>query len=369
MCELKIPFVSFLPMEYELNKELHAAFERVFKASWYIDGNEDKTFEEKFASYIGVKHCIGCGNGLDSLMLSLKALGIGAGDEVIVPSNTYIATALAVTYTGATPVFVEPDINTFNINPLNIEEKITSKTKAIMPVHLYGQPCEMEPIIDIANKYNLVIVEDCAQAHGATYKGKKIGSFSTVAGFSFYPGKNLGALGDAGAVVTDNDEIAEKVRALGNYGSDYKYHHIYQGNNSRLDELQAAFLSVKLPHLDRMNRDRQRTAQRYLSEIKNSQIILPKIIDDVEHVWHVFAIRCKRRNELEQYLNDNGIGTNKHYPIPIHLQKAYAELGFKKGDFPIAEEISATQLSLPIYYGMTDEQITYVIEKINKFKL
>lgn len=369
VCKLKVPFVSFLPMEHELNTELYVAFEKVFKASWYIGGNEDKTFEEKFASYIGVKYCIGCGNGLDSLMLSLKALGIGAGDEVIVPSNTYIATALAVTYTGATPVFAEPDINTFNINPLNIEEKITSKTKAIMPVHLYGQPCEMDPIINIANKYNLAIVEDCAQAHGATYKGKKIGSFSTVAGFSFYPGKNLGALGDAGAVVTDNDEIAEKVRALGNYGSDYKYHHIYQGNNSRLDELQAAFLSVKLPHLDRMNKNRQKTAQRYLSEIKNPQIILPKIIDDVEHVWHVFAIRCKRRNELEQYLNDNEIGTNKHYPIPIHLQRAYAGLGFKKGDFPIAEEISATQLSLPIYYGMTDEQITYVIEKINSFGL
>lgn len=369
MCKLKVPFVSFLPMEHELNKELCTAFERVFGSSWYIGGKEDEFFEKNFASYIGTEYCIGCGNGLDSLMLSLKALGIGFGDEVIVPSNTYIATTLAVTYTGAIPIFVEPDINTFNINPLNIEEKITKKTKAIMPVHLYGQPCEMDSIMEIANKYNLFIVEDCAQAHGATYKNKKIGSFSNIAGFSFYPGKNLGALGDAGAVVTNNKKFAEKVRALGNYGSDYKYHHIYQGHNSRLDELQAAFLNVKLSHLDRMNKDRQRIAQRYLLEIKNPLIILPKVIDYVEHVWHIFSIRSPKRDQLEKYLNDNEIGTNKHYPIPIHLQKAYANLGFKKGDFPIAEEISNTQLSLPIYYGMKDEQITYIIEKINSFSL
>ena len=300
-------------------------------------------------------------------MLALKALGVGAGDEVIIPSNTYIATALAVTYVGATPVFVEPVLDTFNIDPEKIEEKISDRTKAIMPVHLYGQPADMDPIMEIAGKYNLYVVEDCAQAHGATYKGKRIGTFGDAAGFSFYPGKNLGALGDAGAAVTNKKEVAEKIRALGNYGSDYKYHHIYQGNNSRLDELQAAFLSAKLPLLDKMNRERQKIAKRYLEGIQNPQIILPTIIDDVEPVWHIFGIRCKNRDELENYLKKEGIATNKHYPIPMHLQAAYAELGIKKGALPFAEEISETELSLPMYYGMTDEEIEYVIEKINAF--
>jgi dTDP-4-amino-4,6-dideoxygalactose transaminase len=311
---------------------------------------------------------VGVGNGLDALMLSLKALGIRDGDEVIVPSNTYIATALAVTYVGATPVFVEPDIRTFNINPSLIEDNITEKTKAIMPVHLYGQPCDMDSIMDIAKKHNLYVVEDCAQAHGAVYKGKKVGSFGDMAGFSFYPGKNLGALGDAGAVVTNDKDLADKVRALGNYGSDYKYHHIYKGNNSRLDELQAAFLSAKLPHLNRMNGERCRIAESYLKEIKNSEIVLPYVMEDTEPVWHIFGIRCDRRDELEKFLNDRGIGTNKHYPIPIHLQKCYKDMGFVKGDFPVAEEISATELSLPMYYGMTDEQVRYVIDNINEFK-
>ena len=241
---MNIPFVSFKPLEKELDTELRAAFERVYTNSWYIEGKEDEKFEAAFAEYCESKYCVGTGNGLDSLMLALKALGISSGDEVIVPSNTYIATALAVTYVGAKPVFVEPDISTFDIDPNRIEEAITSKTKAIMPVHLYGQPCDMEPIVEIAKKHNLYIVEDCAQAHGATYKGKKIGSFGDAAGFSFYPGKNLGALGDAGATVTNSKELADKVRALGNYGSDYKNHHIYQGNNSRLDEMQAAFLAA-----------------------------------------------------------------------------------------------------------------------------
>ena len=236
-----VPFVSFLPMEKELNNEIRSAFDRVFTSSWYIEGKEDEAFEKAFAEYCGTNYCVGCGNGLDALMLALKALGVGEGDEVIVPSNTYIATALAVTYVGATPVFVEPDINTFLIDPTLIEAKITAKTKAIMPVHLYGQACDMDAIMAIAKKHNLYVVEDCAQAHGATYKGKKVGSFGDAAGFSFYPGKNLGALGDAGAAVTNSKELADKIRALGNYGSDYKYHHIYKGNNSRLDEMQAAF--------------------------------------------------------------------------------------------------------------------------------
>lgn len=365
---MKVPFASFRPMEKELDVELREAFERVYTRSWYIKGVENEAFEQAFAEYCSTEYCVGVGNGLDALMLALKALGIGERDEVIVPSNTYIATALAVTYVGATPVFVEPDIRTFNINPSLIEAAITKKTKVIMPVHLYGQACDMESIMEIAKKYNLYVVEDCAQAHGATYKGKKVGSFGEISGFSFYPGKNLGALGDAGATVTNIKELADKVRILGNYGSDYKYHHIYQGNNSRLDEMQAAFLSVKLPHLDSNNAARRRIADKYLAEIKNPEIILPYIQKEVEPVWHIFGIRCKRRTELEEFLNRYGIETNKHYPIPMHLQKCYREFGFHKGDFPIAEEISTTELSIPMYYGMTEEQIQYVIDVINRFK-
>ena len=364
---MRIPFVSFLPMERELDKELREAFERVYTRSWYIEGVEDAVFEKEFAQYCGTKYCVGTGNGFDALMLALKALGVGAGDEVIVPSNTFIATALVVTYVGAKLIFVEPDIRTFNIDPARIESAITNKTKVIMPVHLYGQACDMDSIMEVAQRYNLYIVEDCAQAHGAEYRGRRVGTFGDIAGFSFYPGKNLGALGDAGAAVTDSKEIADKVRALGNYGSDYKYHHIYQGNNSRLDEMQAAFLSAKLSHLDRINEDRRRIAQCYLDGIKNPEIILPYVIEDAVPVWHIFGVRCKRRDELEEYLGENGIGTNKHYPIPIHLQKCYKNLGFRKGDFPIAEEISATELSLPMYYGMTEEEIQYVIETVNKF--
>lgn len=365
---MKVPFVSFLPMERELDSDLRAAFDRVYARSWYIGGAEDENFAKAFAAYCNVNYCVGAGNGLDALMLALKALGIGDGDEVIVPSNTYIATALAVTYVGATPVFVEPDICTFNIDPSRIEEKITSRTKTIMPVHLYGQPCDMTPIMEIAKKYNLYVVEDCAQAHGATYGGQVVGSFGDVAGFSFYPGKNLGALGDAGAATTNNKELADKIRALGNYGSDYKYHHIYKGNNSRLDELQAAFLMAKLPHLEKMNAARRRIADLYREGICNKEIILPYVMPGSVPVWHIFAVRCKNRGKLEKHLNENGIGTNIHYPIPIHMQECYSELGMKSGEFPIAEEISATELSLPMYYGMTDAEIDYVIDTINQFR-
>lgn len=365
---MKIPFVTFLPLEQELDKELRAAFERVYTRSWYIEGVEDKSFEAAFAEYCDVDYCVGVGNGLDALMLSLKAFGIGAGDEVVVPSNTYIASALAVTYTGATPVFVEPDIRTFNMDPNRIEAVITEKTRAVMPVHLYGQACDMESIMKITKKYRLFVLEDCAQAHGATYRGKKIGSFGDAAGFSFYPGKNLGALGDAGATVTNSRRLADQVRALGNYGSDYKYHHIYQGNNSRLDEMQAAFLMAKLPILDKVNENRRGTARKYLDGIKNPEVVLPYVIPDAVPVWHIFAIRCTRRDDLERYLNEKGIGTGRHYPIPLHLQEAYKNLGFKKGDYPIAEKISATELSLPMYYGMKDEEIQYVIDAINEFK-
>lgn len=355
-------------MERELDADLRAAFDRVFTRSWYIDGVEDQAFEKAFAAYCNVDYCVGCGNGLDALVLALKAFDIKNGDEVIVPSNTYIATALAVTYVGATPVFVEPDIRTFNIDPEKIEEKITDKTKAIMPVHLYGQPCDMDPILAIAKKYDLYVIEDCAQAHGATYKGKVIGSFGDAAGFSFYPGKNLGALGDAGAIVTNDEATAKMMRALGNYGSDYKYHHIYKGSNSRLDELQAAFLAAKLPHLERMNVERRRIAQMYLEGISNDAVVLPYILPETVPVWHIFAVRCSRRDALEAHLNGLGIATNKHYPIAMHMQDCYKDLGIAEGELPIAEEISATQLSLPMYYGMTDEQIHAVIDGINSFK-
>ena len=364
---MNVPFVSFKPLEKELDSQLREAFNRVFSRSWYIDGCEDKAFEEAFAAYCNSSCCVGCGNGLDALLLVLKAWGIGAGDEVIVPSNTYIATALAVTYVGATPVFVEPDIRTYNIDPAKIEEKITPATKAIMPVHLYGLPCDMDPIMAIAKKHNLYVLEDCAQAHGATYKGKVIGSFGDAAGFSFYPGKNLGALGDAGATVTNDKALADKVRALGNYGSDYKYHHIYKGTNSRLDELQAAFLSAKLPLMDKVNENRRYIASRYLKGIRNDKLVLPYVPEYAVPVWHLFAIRCEKRDQLAQYLADLGIGTNKHYPIPMHLQDCYADLGIEKGQLPIAEEISATELSIPMYYGMTEEEIDYVIDAINKF--
>lgn len=365
---MKVPFVSFQPMEKELDTELREAFSRVFDNSWYIEGKEDEKFEEAFAEYCGAKYCIGCGNGLDALILILKAYGIGEGDEVIVPSNTFIATALAVSYSGATPILVESTLDYYNIDVTKIEEKITEKTKAIMVVHLYGQPADMDPILKIAQKYDLKVIEDAAQAHGAKYKGKRVGNLGDAAGFSFYPGKNLGALGDAGCVTTNDPEIAKKVRALGNYGSDYKYHHIYMGQNSRLDEMQAAFLSAKLPHLDEMNEERRRIANRYLQEICNPKIVLPTVLENTESVWHIFAIRCKERDELASKLENEGIGTNKHYPIPIHLQKAYSSLGIPEGSLPIAEEISKTELSLPMYYGMTNEQIDMVIRAINDWE-
>lgn len=364
---MNVPFVSFRPLEKELDRELRDAFDRVYRRSWYIGGEEDAAFEKAFAAWCGTAYCVGTGNGLDALMLALRALGIGPGDEVILPANTFIATALAVTYTGARPVLADAKTETFNINPEEIEKRITAKTRAVIPVHLYGQPCEMDRILAVARKYGLRVVEDCAQAHGAAWQGQKVGTFGDAAGFSFYPGKNLGALGDAGAVVTNDSALAQRVRMLGNYGSDYKYHHVLQGYNSRLDEMQAAFLSVKLACLDRVNEDRRKTAQRYLSEIRHPGIILPEVSAGAEHVWHVFGVRCARREELESHLNSRGIGTNKHYPIPVHLQECYRDLGYRPGDFPAAEEISATELSLPLYYGMTEDEISYVIETLNAF--
>ncbi len=365
---MEIPFADLRPMHDEIRRDLDAAYQKVMDNSWFIQGKELEAFEKEFASYVGVKHCIGVATGLDALYLVLKAYGIGAGDEVIVPSNTFIATALAVSYAGATPVFVEPVLETFNIDASRIEAAITSKTKAIMAVQLQGRCCDMDEINRIAEKYNLKVIEDAAQAHGVKYKGKMAGALGDAAGFSFYPGKNLGALGDGGCVTTNDDELAAKVRALGNYGSDYKYHHIYKGTNSRLDEMQAAFLRVKLPHLDKWNESRRKVAARYLAEIKNPLIKLPlPTSEEYEHIYHVFVIRCDKRDELEQYLTDNGIHTVKHYPIPMHMQQAYAELQIPEGALPIAEEISRTVLSIPMYYGMTDEQVSYVVETINQF--
>ena len=364
-----IPFVDLKPMHLELRDKLDEAYNRVvFNESQFIYGEECRLFEEEYATYVGAKYCVGVGNGLDALYLSLRALDIKEGDEVIIPSNTYIATALAVSYTGAKPVLVEPIIDTYNIDVTKIEEKITNKTKCIIPVHLQGRSSDIDAINKIAKKYNLHVIDDAAQAHGTSYKGRKVGSLTECTCWSFYPGKNLGALGDGGCITTNNKELADKIRALGDYGSDYKYHHIYKGNNSRLDELQAAFLRVKLAQLDKWNDYRRKVANRYLAEINNPLIRLPLAPnDDYDHIYHVFAIRCDKRDELEKYLNDNGINTVKHYPIPIHMQDCYKELNISECSLPLAKEISSTELSIPMYYGIKDEYVEYIIRKLNLF--
>jgi len=364
---MNVPFVSFKPLEKELDKELRAAFDRVLERSWYIEGKEDADFEAAFAKFCHTDYCVGVGNGLDALMLVLRALEIGAGDEVIVPSNTYIATALAVTYVGAKPVLVEPDIRTYNIDPAKIEEKITRNTKAIMPVHLYGQPCDMDPILAIAKKHGLYVIEDCAQAHGATYKGQIIGSFGDAAGFSFYPGKNLGALGDSGGLTTTSAQLADRARTFSNYGSRQKYVHELQGFNSRLDTLHAALMDVKLSRLEVWLKDRERIANRYLTEIKNPKVKLPAVNPDGRHVWHIFALLTEDRAALGAHLDKYGVSHQVHYPFAMHQHEAYRNLGYKAGDFPVAEMNAAQELSLPIYYGMTDELIDQVIKAVNEY--
>lgn len=366
---MKIPFNDFTPMQMELKQQMYDAFQRVYERSWYIDGVEKKAFEDAFASYCGTKCCVGVGNGLEAIRLILEGMHIGAGDEVIVPATTFIATALAVTYVGAKPILVEVDRDTCTIDPTLIEEKITGRTRAIIAVHLYGQCCDMDRIAAIAEKYGLKVIEDAAQAHGSLYKGRKAGSLGDAAAFSFYPGKNLGALGDAGAVTTDDEVLAEEIRALSNYGSDRKYHHIYKGTNSRLDEMQAAFLSVKLAHLDKWNAHRKQIATGYLEKITNPAIKLPVVADYADPVWHIFAVFTDKRDVLEKRLNDSEIGTNIHYPIPMHLQGAYADWNIPKGSLPIAEEIATTEISLPMFYGMTQEQLDYVCCVINEIKL
>lgn len=362
---MKIEYSNFRKMHEPLKDELLKCYAEVYDNQWFIRGKKLEQFELEFAAYCGAKYCIGVGNGLDALQMLLRAYNIGPGDEVLVPSNTFIATVLAISYVGATPIFVEPDKDTLLIDPENIEEKINEHTRAIMVVHLYGRLADMERINTIATKHNLKVIEDAAQAHGAEWNGKKVGNWGDAAAFSFYPGKNLGAFGDAGAIVTNDEEIAQKVRALGNYGSEVKYKHDYKGVNSRLDEIQAAVLSVKLKYLDVWTKERQRIAQMYYAGISNSKLKLPVYTE--QNVYHIFPVLSADRDALQAYLLEKGIQTLIHYPTAIHLQGAYSDLGYQPGDFPIAEEICAYELSIPLYPGMTDEEIRYVIECLNNF--
>lgn len=357
-----IPFLNLTAPYLELKQELDAAYQRVMESGWYIFGKEVEAFEAKFATYCEVEHCISVGNGLDALHLILRALDIGSGNEVIVPANTYIATWLAVSYAGATPVPVEPDEKTYNINPERIEAAITNRTKAIMPVHLYGQPADMDAINQIAQQHGLKVIEDAAQAHGARYKGRRTGSLGDAAGFSFYPAKNLGALGDGGAVTTNNADLADKIRLLRNYGSRIKYSNEFKGFNSRLDELQAAFLNVKLTKLDEWNTYRNQVAKKYLKKVNISNLTLPFVPTQTEPAWHLFVVRYPKRQELEQHLNQAGISTLVHYPVPPHLSNAYIKDGYQIGDFPITEQLSKEVLSVPIGPHMTNEEVTRVIE-------
>ncbi len=362
-----IPFLDLKSPYIELKDELDAAYHRVMESGWYILGKEVETFEDEFAVYCEANHCIGVANGLDALHLIVRAYGIGPGDEVIVPSNTYIATWLAVTHAGATPVPVEPDERTYNIDPARIEQAITPKTKAIMVVHLYGQTADMDPINTIAREHGLKVIEDCAQSHGARYKGRRAGSLGDAAGFSFYPGKNLGAIGDGGAVTTNDDELAERLKVLRNYGSQIKYHNEVVGFNSRLDELQAAILSVKLRKLDEWNERRKQIATQYLDQLKsNTNLVLPFVPEWADPVWHLFVVRSKKRNDLQKQFADAGIGTMIHYPIPPHLQEAYSELNYGEGCFPISEKVHNEVLSLPMGPSMSPAHVSIVIEAASR---
>lgn len=346
--------------------ELEAAALRVLRSGWYVLGPEVSAFESEFASYTGSKYCVGLANGLDALWLAFRVLGIGSGDEVLVQANTYIASVMGITINGATPVFVEPDAF-YNIDTDKIEALITPKTKAILVVHLYGQASRMDKITELCQKYNLRLVEDCAQSHGACFNGQMTGTFGDIGCFSFYPSKNLGAFGDAGAIVTNDEKIATAMKMYRNYGSEKRYYNKVVGANSRLDELQAALLRVRLTHMDELTKEREKIADRYLKEINNTKLILPTTTEGATHVWHQFVIRCEKRSELIDYLDKEGIGTIIHYPIPPHLSEAYAPLGYHTGDYPITEKYADTVLSLPMYNGMTDDEQTRVITALNNF--
>lgn len=363
-----IPFLNFDAMHNGIRTEILHTFQNIFDSNWFVNGEKLRQFEREYASFTGTKYAIGVSNGLDALCLALKSLNITKGDEVIVPSNTYIATVLAISFVGATPVLVEPEIDTYNISPNNIENAITSRTKAIMPVHLYGQACDMNRIMSIANKYNLFVVEDNAQAHGAEFNGKITGSFGNVSGTSFYPGKNLGALGDSGAITTNDAEIANRIALLRNYGSERKYYNEEKGFNMRLDEIQAGFLSVKLKYLKEWTNQRRDIASRYNEDLNNiNDLTLPTVNKDASHVYHLYVIRTDQRDDLKFFLDNKGIETLIHYPIPPHLQRAYKDLGYKNGSFPIAENLAKTTLSLPIYPGLSESNIQRIIEEIRNF--
>ena len=360
-----IKFLDLKKINNRFQVEIDTRIKAVLDSGWYLQGAENERFARNFAKFCGIKFALGVANGLDAINLIIRAYGFGAGDEIIVPSNTYIATILAVSQNGCTPVLVEPDIDTYNINPELIEAKITPKTKAILVVHLYGQAVQMQQIWALAQKYNLKVIEDCAQAHGAIYQGKRVGNLGDAGAFSFYPGKNLGALGDGGGITTNDEILFSKVKAIANYGSDRKYHHIYKGVNSRLDEIQAAVLDVKLAHLDADNAKRREIATIYRESIKNPKIILPKAYNENACVWHCFVVRTDRRDEFQAYLSENGVQTIIHYPTPPHKQGAYKE--WANHSYPISEEIHRTIISLPISPVMSDEEVNKVVEVVNAY--
>ena len=363
---MKVPFLAFAPIYEELREELDAAFTRVMRSGWFVLGPEVESFERAFAAYCGARHCVGVGNGLEALELVLRAWDIGPGDEVIVPSNTYIATWLAASRVGARPVPVEPDPATFNMDPALVDRAITPRTRAIVPVHLYGQCADMAPIMALAKARGLRVLEDAAQAAGARYRGERAGSLADAAACSFYPGKNLGAFGDAGAVVTNDDAVAARVRSLRNYGSKAKYHNEEKGTNSRLDELQAALLVPRLRVLDRWNDRRDRIARHYLEGLAQSGLVLPRVADGCTHTWHQFVVRSNDREGLQAGLARRGVGTLIHYPVPPHLQPAYAELGVGAGSFPVSEAIHREVLSLPMGPHLSDDEAGYVIESVQR---
>ncbi len=362
---MSVPFLDLKAPYAELKGELDSAYRRVMESGWYILGEEVTAFEGEFARYCEAKHCIGVGNGLEALHLILRGYDIGEGDEVIVPANTYIATWLAVSYAGAKPVPVEPDPRTYNIAPERIEAAITPRTRAVIVVHLYGQPADMDAILEIAGKHNLRVIEDAAQAHGARYRSRRVGALGDAAGFSFYPGKNLGAVGDAGAITTDDDALADRVRVLGNYGSRVKYQNEVKGFNSRLDPLQAAFLRVKLTRLDEWNERRRAIAREYLERFADAaDLALPFVPEWAEAAWHLFVVRHAGRDELQRRLSDRGIGTLIHYPVPPHLSGAYRGAGGRAGDFPVTEELANTVLSLPVGPHLGEADCRRVVENV-----
>ncbi len=366
---MKIPLLDLKKQYLSIKKEIDQAIKRVLNSTQFILGENVQKFEKEFSKFCGTKYAIGVGNGTDALYLSLRALNISKGDEVIVPVNTFIATAEAITLNGAKPVFVDIDLNTFNIDPEKIEKAITKKTKAIIPVHLFGQPADMSPILKIARKYRLYVIEDCAQAHRAKYKNKKIGSIGDVACFSFFPGKNLGAYGDAGIVITNNKKLAQKIHMLRNHGREKKYIHRMEGINSRLDEIQAAILRVKLKHLNKWNKARQKNAKIYDKLFRNmNDIITPRIIKNTQSVYYFYTICVKNRKKIQKKLKEKGVSTGIHYPVPLHLQPAYKYLGHKRGDFPKAEKQSNEILSLPIYPELAEKQIKFIVNIIKKYK-